>query len=188
HGYVGAVLLLIAPLVRVPSVRRGLLVVGLALVVSDLLHHFAVLWPVTGSPHWDWVYPDEVIARPAPGWLPDRSAAGWALWVAGWAVRVAMLAVVPVSRPPASAAAWLLTIFLFPWLGLLLYLLIGSPRMPRWRRRQLTEFDRETGPLRSQCHVALADRGTDVGGSFAPVARLSRRLGHFPATGGNRVE
>jgi len=32
-------------------------VVGWALLISDLTHHFAVLWPVTGSPQFDLVYP-----------------------------------------------------------------------------------------------------------------------------------
>ncbi|HBE71421.1 MAG TPA: hypothetical protein DDW52_25020 [Planctomycetaceae bacterium] len=33
------------------------LVVGLALLASDVIHHFLVLWPVTGSPQFDFVYP-----------------------------------------------------------------------------------------------------------------------------------
>ena len=32
-------------------------VVGWSLITSDLVHHFLVLWPLTGSPHFDWVYP-----------------------------------------------------------------------------------------------------------------------------------
>uniref|UniRef100_A0A7S2YKZ6 Uncharacterized protein n=1 Tax=Entomoneis paludosa TaxID=265537 RepID=A0A7S2YKZ6_9STRA len=30
---------------------------GWALIFSDLMHHFLVLWPITGSPHFDFFYP-----------------------------------------------------------------------------------------------------------------------------------
>jgi hypothetical protein len=59
HGYVGVLLLLPAWWGH----RRGhawggwLLVFAAALVLSDLAHHFIFLWPLTGSPQWDWVYP-----------------------------------------------------------------------------------------------------------------------------------
>lgn len=186
HGYVGAVLLLAAPLVRRAAVRRWLVVVGLALVSSDLLHHFAVLWPLTGSPQWDWVYPPPGEAAPPRG-LPQPSA-GWALWLAEWAVRLTMLVVVPVRRPPGTAAAWLLLVFLLPWPGLALYLLIGTPRMPKWRRQQLAAFDRETAPLRARADAVAGDTRVDIRGPMAGVARLSRRLGRFHPVGGNRVE
>ena len=56
------------------------------------------------------------------------------LYVASeWIIRVAMLFYVPQRRPPASARAWLLLIFFLPWLGLVLYGLIGRVFLPRWR-------------------------------------------------------
>ena len=33
--------------------------IGLALIASDLIHHFLVLWPITGDPQFDLVYPDD---------------------------------------------------------------------------------------------------------------------------------
>ncbi len=58
HGYVGVVMILVALWISARSGPRNLLyVVGIALIVSDLLHHFAVLWPITGSPEFDLVYP-----------------------------------------------------------------------------------------------------------------------------------
>jgi len=185
HGYLGVLMLLAAWPVRRPEFRRWLVVVGLALVVSDLLHHFAVLWPITGSPEFDLVYPGPPPEAPTTTQL---TFLGTAAWVAGWAVRLVMLGVVPVSRPPASAAAWLLTIFLFPWAGLALYVLIGSPRMPGWRRRKLARFTAETAPIREKARAALSDKEADVDGPLAPVARLSERLGHFPVACGNGVE
>ena len=58
HGYVGLALLLIAALRPEPVGWRHLaLIIGGALVLSDLVHHFCVLWPVTGSPQFHLVYP-----------------------------------------------------------------------------------------------------------------------------------
>ena len=57
HGYCGAALVLLTwvtrPSVRTPWYRR----LGLALILSDLIHHFLVLWPLTGSPQFDLFYP-----------------------------------------------------------------------------------------------------------------------------------
>ena len=59
HGYCGLAVILVAYLLisRYPSLSRKGLVVGWALVLSDLVHHFLVLWPLTGSPHFDLTYP-----------------------------------------------------------------------------------------------------------------------------------
>ena len=59
HGYVGllAVLIAAAVLRRRPLLGRWLVVVGIALVLSDLVHHFLVLWPIVGSPEFYLFYP-----------------------------------------------------------------------------------------------------------------------------------
>ena len=59
HGYIGVVLVLVAWLCCRRATRRFqvLLSLGLALVISDLVHHFLVLWPIEGDPHFDLVYP-----------------------------------------------------------------------------------------------------------------------------------
>ncbi len=61
HGYPGVLLLLLAPLVSKGAWRTLFLIVGIALVVSDLSHHFLVLWPITGDPQFHIRY-DEVPA------------------------------------------------------------------------------------------------------------------------------
>ncbi len=57
HGYIGLMLIVVALFLR-PSWRRWLLILGCALVLSDLAHHFLVLWPITGHSDFDLVYPD----------------------------------------------------------------------------------------------------------------------------------
>lgn len=59
HGYVGVLVIIVSFLcLRArPTLARWMLVVGTALVLSDMIHHFAVLWPIVGSPEFDLVYP-----------------------------------------------------------------------------------------------------------------------------------
>ena len=74
HGYLGLGVGLAALLLPVPApFRAWTFWIGIALVASDLIHHFLVLWPLTGSPEFHIVYPDsgkEPFAcrrgRPAP--------------------------------------------------------------------------------------------------------------------------
>jgi hypothetical protein len=56
HGYIGVVLLLLA-LPASGWLRNLLVIIGIGLVLSDLAHHFLVLWPITGSPEFDIRYP-----------------------------------------------------------------------------------------------------------------------------------
>src|SRR6516164_5381944 len=69
-----------------------------------------------------------------PHWLV------WTFILGEWAIRLVMLAVVPFRRTPAAAKGWLLFIFFLPWIGLLLYALIGRPTMPRWRVEQMARL------------------------------------------------
>lgn len=59
HGYIGLLLAVAALLAwrRWPPVARWMLLVGVALVASDLIHHFVVLRLVVGDPQFDLVYP-----------------------------------------------------------------------------------------------------------------------------------
>jgi hypothetical protein len=57
HGYIGLCLLVVALWAASKARRNLLLIVGVALVLSDLLHHFAILWFVVGAPQFDLRYP-----------------------------------------------------------------------------------------------------------------------------------
>ena len=57
HGYWGILLAVIAAFGwRRRTIRNALLIVGGALFLSDMIHHFLVLWPVTGSPEFYFRY------------------------------------------------------------------------------------------------------------------------------------
>ena len=106
------------------------------------------------------------------------------LWyVLEWIVRIGALLAVGHCRSSSATAAWLLLIFFLPLPSLLLYLLIGNPRFPAWRRQRfgaLQPFLRETA-------AALAVRSPDLGAQ-APTGELATRLGQMPPTAGNTVE
>src|SRR5690349_1685088 len=65
----------------------------------------------------------------------SRMTWGWGLvailLMVGWLIPLAMVFVIPVNRKPSSAVAWLLLLVLLPYLGLLIFLLLGSPRLSR---------------------------------------------------------
>ena len=57
HGYVGVLILLISwTMVEPEHTHNLLLIIGGALVLSDLIHHFLVLWPITGNPEFHLTY------------------------------------------------------------------------------------------------------------------------------------
>ena len=62
HGYVGA--FMIPPGIWFydrSGWGRWTLIIGVALFLSDMIHHFLVLWPMTGSPQFDFFYPAEAV-------------------------------------------------------------------------------------------------------------------------------
>ncbi len=59
HSYIGLALIGVALLLsrRRGALFRWILVLGSAMILSDLVHHFLVLWPLTGDPEFHLLYP-----------------------------------------------------------------------------------------------------------------------------------
>lgn len=58
HGYIGLFILLVLPIFRRDRwLWWWAFRIGVALVLSDLFHHFLVLWPITGDPAFHLFYP-----------------------------------------------------------------------------------------------------------------------------------
>lgn len=115
----------------------------------------------------------------------DPLALAW--FAVEWVIRIAMLIVVPFRRSSDAARGWLLIVFFLPVPALILYLLIGRPSYPRWRRRRFAEASRllsyateEISHTGHCCQPVLPDY-------LAPAAQLIEHLGQFPALGGNTV-
>jgi cardiolipin synthase len=102
------------------------------------------------------------------------------IYIAEWAIRLGALAIVPLRRDPAATRSWLLLIFFWPIPGLLLFLAIGSPRFPAWRKERfqtlLPWFKDLAGRLSPHCPDP------------DPVEALACTLGHLPATNGNAID
>lgn len=113
----------------------------------------------------------------------------WALLylLSEWGIRLAMLVYVPERRSPAAARAWLLTIFAFPWPGLLLYAIIGRVYLPQ-RRVDLQR--RASRVLRSRGRAFFEPFATRpaVSPQFERVLELIENLGDLPIVQGNQVE
>jgi cardiolipin synthase len=118
----------------------------------------------------------------------DPTLWAWIFFLSEWAIRLAMLADVPFRRTPAAAKGWLLLIFFEPWVGLLLYLLIGRAKLPRWRREQLAKLPQAmakvVGRLTNHPHVFHPE----VGPALSQAVTLAENLGQSPILGGNAVE
>jgi cardiolipin synthase len=101
-------------------------------------------------------------------------------------INIVALGLVPEGRRPGSAMAWLLLIVLVPGLGLLLFLLFGSPFVPRKRR----EDQRAAGEqIRSGlAAVPALPPSPDRPAWLDPVMVLNRRLGWMPSMENNTAE
>src|SRR3954454_18747318 len=56
------------------------------------------------------------------------------LYLLAWVLFAVALFVVPRNRKPGEASAWLMLIFLLPYLGFILFLIFGSPKLSKYRR------------------------------------------------------
>jgi cardiolipin synthase len=100
-------------------------------------------------------------------------------------IRVGAVILIPRNRKPTSATAWLLLVLFLPYVGLLLFLLIGSPRLPRQRRERQAEINQI---------ILDTTEGMDRVNTTAwpswleSVVELNRTLGSMPLVGGNTAK
>ncbi len=98
-------------------------------------------------------------------------------------IRVIAVIVVPRNRRPTAGMAWLLAIFFFPVIGALIFLLIGSPKLPKRRREKQAEVDEY---IRESTHGVERVSDSDTWPTwFEGVVRLNRNLGAMPLIGSN---
>ena len=122
--------------------------------------------------------------------MPELS---WLHWgtvaiIADWAIRLVMLPIVPTRRSPEAAKGWLLLIFFLPWVGLVAYVLIGRPRLPRWRLERLQKYVELVEPMRKRYESLPGTRPPAVPLAYEASVCLSTDLSRLPNFGGNAVE
>ncbi|MFD4958173.1 cardiolipin synthase [Microbacterium sp. NPDC058389] len=103
------------------------------------------------------------------------------------AINITALIVIPKGRKPTAAMSWLLLIFLLPFVGIVLFLLIGNVKLPKKRRAEQARID---GIIRERV-AASGDAAADTSSWptwFTRVTVQNETLTTLPPVGGNRAE
>lgn len=117
-------------------------------------------------------------------WLSLASVVG--LIVIDLGVRIAALIIVPRNRRPQTAMAWLLAIFFIPYVGILLFLLLGNARLPKHRRRKQQQVNDYI--LETTAGVDLVEKNGAWPDWLDNLIELNRTLGAMPLVGGNSAQ
>ncbi|TFC40073.1 MULTISPECIES: cardiolipin synthase [unclassified Cryobacterium] len=105
--------------------------------------------------------------------------------VVDFSIRVVAIVVVPRNRRPTSGMAWLLTIFFLPYIGALLFLLIGYRTLPKKRLEMQEEINQFI--LDSTEGIDQVRRDHPWPQWLESVVELNRNLGSMPLVGGNEA-
>lgn len=105
-----------------------------------------------------------------------------------WVIRIVMLIVVPFRRSPDAAKGWLLLIFFQPWVGLVIYFLIGRPTLPRWRLERVADMREKMQAVRHRIMQSPAIKLPKLDPELSQPVRLATRLGTLPPFDGNQSE
>src|SRR5262245_5341317 len=117
----------------------------------------------------------------------------WSTWavtaylVSEWIIRLVMLVYVPQKRSPAAARSWLLLIFVWPWLGLVLYAAFGRAYLSERRLRAQARFSELVRATGKDFFTTYAAR-PELAPQFQQAVVLAHNLGDFPILRGNEVE
>lgn len=111
-----------------------------------------------------------------------------ALATIDWVIRITCLVYIPRGRRPSAATAWLLAIFIVPTLGLLCYLLIGSPKLSRRRRAIQDRIDKLIAQSIPHDDFHFQDLSLEEKARIAPIATLAHKLARLPAEDGNAIK
>jgi cardiolipin synthase len=104
-----------------------------------------------------------------------------------WVILIAFLLYVPQNRKPSSAIAWLLVIFLLPVVGIILFLVIGSPKLSRRRRNEQKLIDASIADVTEGYHNETSQLTPTEKERYTPLINLCRHLTKLPASAGNKV-
>ena len=106
-------------------------------------------------------------------------------------IGILALFIIPANRKPGEATAWLLLIFVAPIVGAILFLLLGTPKLSKWRRdqqramnerfKELAEVAEQRPELRQIVDPPLPER-------YEPFVNLIAQLSGLPVMAGNTVE
>lgn len=107
------------------------------------------------------------------------------LTVIDTAIRVLSLFIVPRNRRPTSGMAWLIAIFWFPIPGFLLFLIIGSKRLPKKRTRKQAAINELVSSIAAREEKELVTPEHELPAGLRSAVTLGRSLGAQPMLRGN---
>jgi cardiolipin synthase A/B len=111
----------------------------------------------------------------------------WIFLASEWVIRAVLFVYVLHRRSPAAARSWLLLILAEPYVGLILYWLLGRAYLPKWRidlQQQASQLIRRHGAEFFGRHKIHPQVPSD----FLQAVTLAKNLGDFDILGGNRFE
>lgn len=100
-----------------------------------------------------------------------------------YAIKAIAIGIVPEGRRPSSSTAWLLVILLLPFVGLPLFLLMGSPYINRRRHKIQQEALEEIN--KQQTSIPDRPEDTVIDAELDSLIRLNRCLTGLPAVTGS---
>lgn len=105
--------------------------------------------------------------------------------IVDYTLKVAAVGFVPEGRRPSSSTAWLLVILLLPYIGLPLFLLMGSPYINRRRHR----IQQEANSAITDVQAIEPDfpEGAIHDKEIESMIKLNRRLTAMPAVSGENL-
>ena len=113
------------------------------------------------------------------------------LGVFSYIIGVLALFIIPANRKPGEATAWLLLIFLAPILGAVLFLLLGNPKLSKWRREQQRAMNERIKDLAEDAEQNPALRpivDPPLPVRYEPFVNLIAQLTGMPAMAGNTTK
>lgn len=117
----------------------------------------------------------------------------WLTFLGAFSYLVGFVALffIPNNRKPSEATAWLLLIFVAPIVGVVLFLLLGSPKLSKWRRDEQRAMNNRIKYLAEEAEqtpelAPLVD--PPVPARYEPFVNLIAQLTGMPSMAGNTIE
>lgn len=112
----------------------------------------------------------------------------WSVLIVDNLIRIVSLFVVPRNRRPTSGMAWLMAIFFFPVPGLIIFLIIGSKRLPKHREYKQEAINQFVAQVAEREQSELVTPTFELQDGLDSVVRLGRSLGAQPMLSGNKAK
>ena len=111
------------------------------------------------------------------------------IWIViEWLLRIVALFVVPRNRKPTSGMAWLMLIFFFPEIGWIIFLVLGSPKLPKNRRDAQKTLDQYIASVKQAIERTKSTTVARPPQKYVGAVSLSDNLTHLPLFAGNAIE